>query len=78
MFSPNYKGGSLYIDKPAVADKNLITASPTGALLWTKQIIEALDIFQVDTLESWYEYFSTGDPKYFFALMDTLPAKSEK
>lgn len=77
MFSPGYKGQSFYIDKPSVADHNLITSSPTGALLWAKQIIEYLGVFQLDTLESWYEYFSTGDPKHFFALMQTLPSDNE-
>lgn len=77
MFSPGYKGQSFYIDKPSVANHNLITSSPTGALLWAKQIIEYLGVFQSDTLESWYEYFSTGDPKHFFALMQTLPSDTE-
>jgi putative intracellular protease/amidase len=72
MFSPNYKGQSFYIDKPSVAYNNLITASSTGALLWAKQIIEHLGVFQSNTLEAWYEYFSTGEPKYFYALMQTL------
>ncbi|MGL4607174.1 MAG: type 1 glutamine amidotransferase family protein [Eubacteriaceae bacterium] len=72
MFSSVYKGQSFYIDKPSVADNNLITASSTGALLWAKQIIEHLDVFQSNTLEAWYKYFSTGDPKYFFTLMETL------
>ena len=56
-------------------DDKLITASSTGHLLWTKQIIGGLDIFQSDTLELWYEYFSTGDPQYLFGLMETLPLK---
>lgn len=60
MVSPDYKGQIFYIDKPSVADNNLITASSTGALLWAKQIIEQLGVFQSNTLESWYEYFSTG------------------
>lgn len=77
MVSPNYKGQYFYIDKPSVADNNLITASSTGALLWTKQIIEQLGVFQSNTLESWYEYFSTGEPKHFFDLMQTLPASNE-
>lgn len=71
-FSPAYKGQSFYVDKPSVADHNLITASSTGALLWAKQIIEHLGVFQVNTLESWYEYFSTGESNHFFALMETL------
>ena len=78
MFSPGYKGQSFYIDKPSVADSNLITASCTGALLWAKQIIEHLGVFQSNTLESWYEYFNTGEPKHFFALMQTLPSSNEK
>lgn len=41
-------------DKPSVADHNLITASCTGALLWAKQIIEHLGVFESNTLESWY------------------------
>ena len=73
MVSPGYKGQNFYIDKPSVADNNLITASSTGALLWAKQIIERLGVFETNTLEAWYDYFSTGKPEHFFALMQTLP-----
>lgn len=78
MFSPTYKGQSFYIDEPSVADNNLITANSTGSLLWAKQIIERLGVFQSDTLEFWYEYFSTGKAESFFALMQTLPPNNEK
>ena len=77
MVSPGYKGQSFYMDKPSVADNNLITAGSTGGLLWAKQIIEHLGVFQSNTLESWYEYFSTGKPEHFFALMQTLPSGNE-
>ena len=77
MVSPGYKGQSFYIDKPSVAENNLITAGCTGALLWAKQIIEYLDVFETNTLESWYKYFSTGDPKHFFAQMQSLPSRDE-
>ncbi len=72
MVSPGYKGQNFYIDKPSVADSNLITASSTGALLWAKQIIERLGVFETNTLEAWYNYFSTGKPEHFFALMQTI------
>lgn len=72
MVSPVYKGQKFFVDVPSVADHNLITASSTGALLWAKQIIERLDVFQPDTLEAWYAYFSTGEVQQFFALMQTL------
>lgn len=77
MVSSNYKGQCFYIDKPSVSDSNLITASPTGALLWAKQIIEHLGVFGSDTLEAWYKYFSIGKPEHFFALMQTLPSIKE-
>ncbi len=77
MVSPSYKGQSFYVDKPSVADNNLITASSTGAMLWAKQILEHLGVFQSDTLEAWYNYFSTGEPQHFFALMQTLPSSND-
>ncbi len=72
MVSPCYKGQSFYVDKPSVMDNNLITASSTGALLWAKQIIKRLGVFETKTLEAWYDYFNTGKPEHFFALMQTL------
>ena len=75
IFAHNYKGQSVYIDQPSVADHNLITAGSTGDLLWAKQIIERLGVFQADTLESWYKYFSTGKPECFYALMPSNRAR---
>lgn len=77
MFVPGYKGQGFYIDAPSVADKNLITAGSTGGLLFAKQIIAHLGVFEGSTLEAWYAYFSTGRPEHFYALMQTLPSRSE-
>ena len=76
MFAPGYKGTSFYVDEQSVADGNLITAGSTGGLAWAKQIIERLGVFEADTLEAWYEYFSTGKPECFYALMQTLPSSN--
>lgn len=72
MVSPSYKGQKFFVDVTSVVDRNLITASSTGGLLWAKQIIERLDVFQHNTLEAWYAYFSTGEAQHFFTLMQTL------
>ena len=72
MVFPGYKGQKFFVDAPSVADHNLITASSTGALLWAKQILERLDVFQHNTLEAWYAYFSTNEAQHFFAPMQTL------
>lgn len=77
MVCSDYKGQDFYIDQASVASNNLITAGSTGALLWTKQIMECLDVFKPNTLESWYNYFNTGDSNYFFELMQTLPANNK-
>lgn len=75
MMSTGYKGQQFYVDEPSVADNNLITAACTGALQWALQIVKRLGVFKDDTLEAWYNYFSTGKENYFFALMQTLPPK---
>lgn len=72
MLAPGYQGEELYVDTPSVSNGNLITANPTASLMWAKQIIEHLDVFQPDTLESWYAYFSSGDANHFYSLMQTL------
>ncbi len=46
MVSPGYQGQNFYVDEPSVADDNLLTASSTGGLLWTKQIIERLGVLK--------------------------------
>lgn len=74
MVAPSYKGQDHYRDEPSVVGDNLITASSTGGLLWAKQIIEQLGVFEAATLDAWYNYFSTGDAEHFFALMQSLPA----
>lgn len=69
LFAPKYRGQSLYIDCPSFADENLITAGSTGALLWAKQIIARMDVFEAGALDAWYVYFNTGDQQAFFQLM---------
>ena len=74
MVAPSYKGQSHYLDEPSVVGDNLITASSTGGLLWARQIIEHLEVFETTTLDAWYNYFNTGEAEQFFALMQSLPA----
>lgn len=77
MVAPGYKGQSFYVDEPSVTDNNLITAGCTGALLWAKQIIGHLDVFEPNILESWYNYFSTGEAEHFFALMQAMESEKD-
>lgn len=78
MMCSAYHGQAYYLDQPVVADHNLITANSTAGLLWAKQIIQQLEVFNPDTLEAWFAYFSTGKPEHFFTLMQTLPDEKNK
>ncbi|HDK7138473.1 TPA: DJ-1/PfpI family protein [Clostridium botulinum] len=69
LFSKQYSGKELYVNCPAVVDCNLITASSAGGLLWAKHIIQYLNVFPCDIIESWYNYYSTGNPKHFTELI---------
>lgn len=72
MFSKKYKGQSLYINELSVINDNVITASSAGSLLWAKQIIEYLNIYSSKTIEAWYNYYLTGDAKYYIELMSSF------
>lgn len=72
MVCPNYKGEKYYKNVKTIADGDLITGSSAGGLLFARIILEKLDVFSEDTLEPWYNYFNTGEAKYFYTLMQTL------
>jgi len=72
LFSPAYKGATRYKDEKIVADGNLITCGSAGALELAREVIALLDLFMEETLEAWYNYFTSGDPKYFYAMLETL------
>lgn len=69
MFSKNYGGKELYMEAPAFIDRNLLTASSAGGLLWAKYVLEYLEVFSPEKIEAWYNYFSTGNPKYYMDLV---------
>ncbi|HSE61950.1 MAG TPA: DJ-1/PfpI family protein [Candidatus Saccharimonadales bacterium] len=75
MVAPNYKGDAYYKEDKVVADGNLITANSAGGLLFARYILDRLAVFSPEALEAWYNYFNTGEAKYFFALMKALPQR---
>ena len=73
--SPNYQGEKYYEDTVAVMDRNLITASSAGSLLWARYILENLELYSKETIEAWYNYFSSGKVYYFGELMNSFHLK---
>ena len=74
--SKKYQGEKYYKDVPAVMDRNLITASSAGSLLWAKYIFESLKLYSYETTEAWYNYFSSGKVEYFEEMIASLSAST--
>ena len=73
MVAPNYQGEAYFRQERALLDGNLITANSASPLEYARLIIEKLDVFSPEVLDAWYRYFHTGNPEYFFALLQALP-----
>lgn len=72
-FVKNYKGIKNYRnDVVAVYDKKIITASSAGSLLWSKYILENLEIFSKNAIESWYKYYKLCISKYYIEFMEEI------
>lgn len=70
---PAYAGEALYVQKPAVCDGLLITASGVAPLEFAYEILKKLDVFSPATLDAWYKLFQTHEASDFYALMESLP-----
>ncbi|MBF1721363.1 MULTISPECIES: type 1 glutamine amidotransferase family protein [Streptococcus] len=72
MFCPSYDGEKYYKQECVVTDGNLITASGTAPLQFAFHVLKILDVFLLDTLNSWYNLYKTQESKYFFDLMNSI------
>jgi putative intracellular protease/amidase len=66
---PGYAGAALYREERCVRDRGLITAGSTASLDFAKTVFETLEMYPKAVADAWYGLFSTGDAKYFYALM---------
>lgn len=65
FFSKNYAGQSSYVCSNSVLDRNLVTASSAGSLEWTKNILKSLNVYSDKKITAFYNYYSTGNVKYY-------------
>lgn len=77
MFCPGYHGEQYYVDETAVTDGNLITAGSFAPVEFATHIFRRLDVMSPETLAAWHGLFTTGKPGFFYALMESLPKRSE-
>lgn len=64
-FSKSYAGHSLYVCSNSVLDKNLVTANSAGSLEWTKNILMSLNVYSDKKITAFYNYYLTGNVKYY-------------
>lgn len=69
---PAYKGIDCYQNEAAVVDANLVTASGLAPLEFSREVLKKLDVMKEETLEAWYQLYTTRDAQSFFALNESL------
>lgn len=57
---PDYKGDQFYVDRLAVADKNVITASGLGSVEFAREVIKRLELYDEKDAEIWWNLFKHG------------------
>jgi hypothetical protein len=75
LTNSGYNGERFYVEEPAVADGNLITASGIAPVEFAYQIFRSQNVMGPATLEAWHRLFTTRNQVYFYALMASLPKK---
>lgn len=69
LAATGYGGGHRYQDLPAVTDGDLITAGPTAATEFAREILGRLGVYTPPVLDAWYRLFGEQDPSAYPVLM---------
>lgn len=69
-----YAGAERYVEAPVVHDAGVITASSTAPVAFAAAIFEALDLYTPEVRAAWSGLFSTGEARYYHALVTGLGA----
>ena len=77
LAATQYRGESFYEEAPAVTDGDLITAAGIASIDFACHIFRRLDLYSPAVLEAWYALYKTGNPEYFYALMEAAAAPKE-
>jgi putative intracellular protease/amidase len=64
-----YRGADHYVDQRVVDDQGLITAPGTAPVDFTAAIFRRLELFPPAVTDAWYGLYTTGERRYFDALV---------
>ena len=68
-----YAGAEHFVDAPAVADGDLVTASGMAPLEFAKEVLARLAVFAPATLDAWFRLNANREEAAYFDLMNSLP-----
>lgn len=55
-----YTGDQNYLNSPAVADKNVITANGISPIEFAREVFKMLELFNETDIEKWFQLFKNG------------------
>ncbi len=67
--APGYGGADRYREARAVHDRGVITAPATAPVDFARAVFEALQVFPEPVLEAWYGLYTTGERRFYDALV---------
>lgn len=73
-----YAGAERYVEQPVVRDGGVITANSTAPVAFATAIFEALELYTPEVRAAWSGLFSTGEARYYHALVAALGAPSSE
>lgn len=74
LAATGYAGGDRYVDKPAVVDRDLVTAGPQSPVQFARATLERLGLAPEPVLAAYEDVFHRGDTSAFPVLMATMAA----
>lgn len=69
LASSGYAGAAHYVDERVVDDDGLITAPATAPIDFTAAIFRRLEVFPAPVIDAWYGLYTTGERRYYDALV---------
>ena len=64
-----YAGADRYLDERVVEDGDVITAPATAPVDFGAAVFRRLELFPPATIDAWYGLYTTGERRYFDALV---------
>jgi transcriptional regulator GlxA family with amidase domain len=69
-----YAGADRYLDERVVEDGDVITAPATAPVDFGAAVFRRLELFPPEVIDAWYGLYTTGERRYFDALVGQSPA----